>query len=352
MRAIDSAQRRRSTLSARESRRAPRARCRSRSRTTSSRPTCRRPAARASSASFARRSTPPRSRGCARAARRSSARPTWTSSRWARRPSTPRSASGAQSVGSDARAGRLVRRFRGRGRRAHGAGRARIGNGRLRASAGGVLRRGRIEADLRTRSAAPGSSRLRRVSIRSASSRRPFAIARKCWTSSPDTIRSTRRRAREPVGDCDRRSRRGREGPALRHRARSGRAARRRSARELRRGGRRAAPRRRDRRRGEHPDDSVRDRDLLHRRECRGERESLAVRRHPLRASQRARADAERRLLRFARRGIRRRGEAADHDRHVCAVVGLLRRVLRTRPARARETAARDERGAAQRSTT
>ena len=63
--------------------------CLSPSRTCSSRPTCPRPAARASSRATCRPSTRPSSR--ARAPRDScrSARPTWTSSRWARRPSTP-----------------------------------------------------------------------------------------------------------------------------------------------------------------------------------------------------------------------------------------------------------------------
>ena len=63
--------------------------CRSRSRTCWPPRGCPRPAARGSSRAGCRRTTPPWSPGCAPPACRSSARPTWTSSRWAPPPSTP-----------------------------------------------------------------------------------------------------------------------------------------------------------------------------------------------------------------------------------------------------------------------
>ena len=66
--------------------------CRSRSRTTSRRAGSRRRARRASSKAGGRRTTRPSCSGCAPRARCSSARPTSTSSRWARPPRTPRSA--------------------------------------------------------------------------------------------------------------------------------------------------------------------------------------------------------------------------------------------------------------------
>ena len=66
--------------------------CRSRSRTCWPPRGCPRPAGPGSSRAGCRRTTPRWSPGCARPGCRSSARPTWTSSRWAPRPSTRRSA--------------------------------------------------------------------------------------------------------------------------------------------------------------------------------------------------------------------------------------------------------------------
>ena len=66
--------------------------CRSPSRTTSARAGCRRPPRRGSSTATCRRTTPRWSRGSSRPAPSSSARPIATSSRWGRRPRTPRSA--------------------------------------------------------------------------------------------------------------------------------------------------------------------------------------------------------------------------------------------------------------------
>ena len=186
---------------------------------------------------------------------------------------------------------RLVGRFRRRRRRAHGAGGPRLGDRRLGASAGGVLRRRRTEADLWPHQPVrPRGLRLQPRPDRHRHQDHP-------------RLRRSLRHHRRTRSDglhlqpraCRRRHRRSRcrrEGTSLRHRARGGRAAGRRSARELRCRRRRPAPRRRQRRRREHPHDSLRHRHLLHRRQRRSEREPLPLRRHPLRPSQRARAHA------------------------------------------------------------
>ena len=81
----------------------------------------------------------------------SSARPTAMSSRWARRTRTRPSGRDAQPVGAGSHPGRLERWFRrGRGGR-YGAGRARVRHRRIDPPAGGALRRGWAEADLRSR---------------------------------------------------------------------------------------------------------------------------------------------------------------------------------------------------------
>ena len=95
------------------------------------------------------------------------ARRTWTSSRWARRPRTARTVRrGIRSRRS--RAGRIVGRLGGGGRGGHRAHRARIGDRRLGATAGGVLRHRRREADVRSRE----SVRARRLRVVARSHRR------------------------------------------------------------------------------------------------------------------------------------------------------------------------------------
>ncbi len=85
-----------------------------------------------------------------RPARRCSARPTRTSSRWAPRPRTPRSAR-AQPLGSRARPRRLLRRQRRRGRRWARAVGARHRHRRLDPPARRALRHRRPQAHLRRR---------------------------------------------------------------------------------------------------------------------------------------------------------------------------------------------------------
>ena len=82
-----------------------------------------------------RRTTPPSSSGSRRPARSSSARPTATSSRWARRTRTPRSARRGI-LGHRSDPGRIERRIGGGGRRRHGAARARLGHRRIDPPAG------------------------------------------------------------------------------------------------------------------------------------------------------------------------------------------------------------------------
>ena len=145
-------------------------------------------------------------------ARCSSARPTSTSSRWARRPRTRRSGRRAIPGGPDARAGRIERRLGGRGRGGHRAARARQRHGRLDPPAGVALRRRRREADLRARLALR-ARRVRVASTRSARSRAPSPTRR--WRlevigghdphdstslpSPPDLIADARRRRRGPA---------------------------------------------------------------------------------------------------------------------------------------------------------
>ena len=143
---------RRRSRSARRHRAAARSpACPSRSRTTSPRSACRRPAARGSSRATSARTRPRSSRGCAKPARSSSARRTWTSSRWARPRRTART--GRRGIRSTRRACRAARRAARRPPSPPGivSHRARLGDRRLGAAAGGVLRRRRREADVRTR---------------------------------------------------------------------------------------------------------------------------------------------------------------------------------------------------------
>ncbi len=68
---------------------------------------------------------------------------------------------------------------------------------------------------------------------------------------------------------------------------------------------------------------------LLHHRAGRGQRQPGALRRRALRLPRRRRRRPHRDVRAHARRGLRRGGEAAHHDRHLRALVRLLRRLLR-----------------------
>ena len=136
-------------------------------------------AARASSRATCRSTTAAASRAVKAArARHRSARRTWTSSRWAPRPRTPRSAS--PTTRGTPTASRAARRGGSAAAVAAGvrAALARHRHRRLDPPAGRALRRGRPEADLRRASAATGWSRSPPRSTRSARSRARCATAR------------------------------------------------------------------------------------------------------------------------------------------------------------------------------
>ena len=176
--------------------------CRSRSRTTSARAASGRPPRRACSSTI----VPPYDATVGRAARgapapSSSARPTATSSRWARRPRTRRSARRAirgRSIAFPAASsgGSAVG-----GRGGHGAARARLGHRRIDPPAGRALRRRRPQADLRPRVALrPDRVRLVARSDRSADAH-GRTTRRSRSACSPAPIRPTRpaRRSRCPT---------------------------------------------------------------------------------------------------------------------------------------------------------
>jgi hypothetical protein len=130
----------------------------------------------------------------------------------------------AQSVGPRACPAARPAARRRRSRRAW-CRRARLRDRRLRAPAGGVLRRGRPQADVRPRQPLRVWWPSPRVSIRSASSRRPSRLR-----GGPRHHRRTRSARLDVEPRAGRRlrprSRCRREGAALRHRARGGREAR------------------------------------------------------------------------------------------------------------------------------
>ena len=76
---------------------------------------------------------------------------------------------------------------------------------------------------------------------------------------------------------------------------------------------------------------------LLRARARRGLLEPRPLRRRPLRAARRGRRGPARHVHAHPPRRLRRRGQAADHARHLRALVRLLRRLLRPRPAGAHE---------------
>ena len=249
----------------------------------------------------------------------------------------------AQPVGPDPRAGRLGRRQRSRRvGRARAVG-ARLRHRRLDQAAGSALRPRRATPDVRHRLAVrrgrvrivarpgrPGREERTRLRVPLLDHRGPRR-ERLDDRRRPGSRAAERRR---PEGRADRRA----EGDERRRRDRAGchrgRRARDRACRVARRerGGVLAAALGRLRRRL-----------LLPRRACRGVVEPRALRRRALRAARR-----RRRLPRdgdaHARRRIRRRAEAPHHDRHLRALVRLLRRVLRHRAEGAHRDQARARR--------
>ena len=219
-----------------------------------------------------------------------------------------------------------------RSRRARCLGDARHRHRRLDPPAGRVLRRRRPQADLRPR-VALRRDRLRVVARpgRAARARRRRR-ARSCSRRSPATTRATRPPSPRPVpayGDAlgERRPR-----PPPRHcrASTSSRACSPRSTRpcapaiaELERLGARGRARLAAAHR-------VRDRHLLPDRHRRGVVEPRPLRRRPLRrcATSGPSGSLRRDVRALARRGLRRRGEAPDHARHLRALRRLLRRVL------------------------
>src|SRR3989475_3781103 len=234
----------------------------------------------------------------------------------------------AQPVGPHARSRRLVRRPRGRRRRGPCGGRARHRHRRLDPPAGGVLRRGRAEADVRARLALrPRRLRLVARSPRTvrAGRHRHGAAARRHRRPRPDG-RDLDRRARARL---HRRPRAGRAWPAA---GRAGRVLPQGDGCRGRgrgpRGHRRAEGARRHARARLAASDAARARDLLRDRARRGVLESRALRRRQVRPA-RARPRPDRHGEQDARGGLPRRGQAPDHARHLRALRRLLRRVLR-----------------------
>ena len=160
----------------------------------------RRPPARRSSPATARSSTPPSPRAARRPACRCSARRTWTSSRWARRPRTPPTGRrGTRGTRRACRAAPPAARPRPSppasppGRSAPTP--AARSSSRPRSAGSSACARPTAP------SPATASSPSRRASTRSARSRRPFATARSSTGSSPAATRATR-----PPSSCPSRS--------------------------------------------------------------------------------------------------------------------------------------------------
>ena len=151
------------------------------------------------------------SHGSARPARCWSARPTWTSSRWARRPRSafgpvPQSLGPRRACPAAARAARPRRSRPARSRRALGT----DTGGSIRQPAASAASSGSSRPTAVSRATA--WSRSRRASTRSARSPAPSRTARCCSRRSPATTRATRRRStgrRDYARCCDAPRRRG-----------------------------------------------------------------------------------------------------------------------------------------------
>ena len=265
-----------------------------------------------------------KARGCARSARR-----TWTSSRWARRPRTRRTGRrGTRGIPSASPAARREGRPRPwrpvsrRGRSAPTPAARSSSRPPCAASSGS----GRPTA----RCPAPASSPSRPASIRSGRSRRPWRDCAFLYSviAGRDPPDSTTVELPEPVEIPDSRGPEGAEGrcPEGAERGRGHRAGRERGGQR----GDRALPRARRRGGG---DDApalgrVRPSLLLPDRSFRGLVEPRPLRRRALRPPRERRRRA-RDVHAHARRGLRRRAEASDHARHLRALGRLLRGVLR-----------------------
>lgn len=268
---------------------------------------------------------------------RSSARPTWTSSRWAPRPSTRRTGTPTTPGTSTASpAVRVVARPRPSPRTRPP--RDRHGHRRLDPSARRRDRHGRRQADLRRRLplrphrhgvlARPGGPRHSyrpRLGAPARAHRRPRPSRLDLDQRGPPAARR-----RGPPG-CDRRPAR----PARRRRLRAlGRGLPGGRERALRGVARPAALARRRDHRGLVPALQVRARRLLPDHAERGVEQPREVRRHALRPARRARGRPRHRRARHVRDprpGLRRRGQAPHHPGHLRPVRGLLRRLLRQR---------------------
>ena len=246
----------------------------------------------------------------------------------------------------DARAGRLRRRHGGGGlRRARALG-PRLRHGRLDQAALGAVRQRRPAPDLRHRLAL----RHRRVRVEPRPdrpggedrSRRGAALLdhRRPRRQRLDDGRAPRGRRAADDGEPRRRAHRGPEaGVGSRgHRARRPRLVRGRDRD-------RALARSRDRRVRPAALLRLRDGVLLPDRSRRGVLQPGPLRRRALRPSRR-RADLPRDGRADPRRGLRRRAEAPHHARHLRALRGLLRRLLRAGAARAHAADSRAPRGA------